>query len=206
MLVRTRIVLAHSLQGLAELDRVMKGLLDVQAVMTGHSKVLSDIIQNVARGQDIVRPYFCFAEPSNYVSQSNANEQYLMLVDEMNAEYDSKTTRQKYAKNDQYVSFKEAIYVCWVSSWHMAGALTLHPRKSTIPEARCLPSRISSLGVYTFTTLPILGSLIVLAEANDESDDDDDVVMGGVTQEYKCPLMMTLLKDPLTSQVVGFVS
>lgn len=25
--------------------------------------------------------------------------------------------------------------------------------------------------------------------------------MGGVTQEYKCPLMMTTLKDPMTSQV-----
>jgi hypothetical protein len=29
--------------------------------------------------------------------------------------------------------------------------------------------------------------------------------MGGVTQEYKCPLMMTTLKDPMTSQVSFFL-
>ncbi|KAJ7505425.1 hypothetical protein B0H11DRAFT_1796168 [Mycena galericulata] len=137
-------------EGLAELDRVMKGLLDVQAVMTGHSKVLSDMIQSVARGQDITNP----------------KKQYLLLVDGMNAEYDSKTTRQKYAKNDQYISFKEAIYE------------VDHPGNAMPPITDFIPR-----------------------EANDESDDDDDVVMGGVTQEYKCPLMMTLLKDPLTSSV-----
>jgi hypothetical protein len=46
--------------------------------------------------------------------QTNATDQYMRLADEMNAEYDSKTTRQKYAKNEQYVAFKEAIYVCLV--------------------------------------------------------------------------------------------
>jgi SUMO ligase MMS21 Smc5/6 complex component len=46
----------------------------------------------------------------------------------------------------------------------------------------------------------------MVAESGDESDDDDDIVMGGVTQEYKCPLMMTILKNPLTSYVLGFPS
>ncbi|KAJ6557375.1 hypothetical protein DFH09DRAFT_1262322 [Mycena vulgaris] len=137
-------------EGLAELDRVMKGLLDVQALMTGHSKVLSDIIQSVARGEDI----------------TNAKDKYMQLVDEMNAEYDSKTTRQKYVKSDQYVAFKEAIYE------------VDHPGHAMPPITDFIPR-----------------------EDGDESDDDDDVIMGGVTQEYKCPLMMTLLKDPLTSSV-----
>jgi hypothetical protein len=44
------------MQGLAELDRVMKTFLDAQSLMTGHSKVLSDICQSVARGEEIVRP------------------------------------------------------------------------------------------------------------------------------------------------------
>ncbi|KAJ7758503.1 hypothetical protein DFH07DRAFT_818367 [Mycena maculata] len=135
---------------LSELDRVMKSLLDVQAVMAGHNKVLSDMIQSVALGKNI----------------TDAKDLYLSLVDEMNAEYDSKTTRQKYAKNDQYVAFKEAIYE------------VDHPGNAMPPITDFIPR-----------------------EANDESDDDDDVVMGGVTQEYKCPLMMTLLKDPLTSTV-----
>ncbi|KAJ7147531.1 hypothetical protein C8R43DRAFT_535232 [Mycena crocata] len=137
-------------EGLAELDRVMKGLLDVQALMTGHSKVLSDIIQSVARGDDI----------------TNAKDKYLSLVDDMNAEYDSKTTRQKYMKNDQYVSFKEGIYE------------VDHPGSAMPPITDFIPR-----------------------EDGDESDDDDDVIMGGVTQEYKCPLMMTILEDPLTSSV-----
>ncbi|KAJ6584851.1 hypothetical protein B0H19DRAFT_1015595 [Mycena capillaripes] len=137
-------------EGLAELDRVMKGLLDVQALMTGHSKVLSDIIQSVARGDEI----------------TDANARYLSLIDDMNEEYDKKTTRQKYMKNDQYVTFKEAIY----EVEHSGSAMP--PITDFIPR-----------------------------EPGDESDDDDDVIMGGVTQEYKCPLMMTVLKDPVTSSV-----
>lgn len=31
------------------------------------------------------------------------------------------------------------------------------------------------------------------------SDDDDDVEVGGVTQDYKCPITLTPLQDPLTS-------
>ncbi|KAJ7644044.1 hypothetical protein FB45DRAFT_896753, partial [Roridomyces roridus] len=136
--------------GLAELDRVMKSLLDVQAVMQGHNKVLTDLIQSIATGTPM----------------TNAKEQYLLLVDGMNAEYDGKTTRQKYAKNDQYVDFKEAIY----SVDHDGSAMP--PITDFIPR-----------------------------EDGDESDDDDDVVMGGVTQDLNCPLMRTLLKDPLTSTV-----
>jgi hypothetical protein len=60
-LPRSTFFFADFEQGLVELDRVMKGLLDVQALMTGHSKVLSDIIQSVARGDDIVGPCFSLA-------------------------------------------------------------------------------------------------------------------------------------------------
>ena len=38
-----------------------------------------------------------------------------------------------------------------------------------------------------------------LSEPGDVSDDDDDVEIGGVTQDYKCPLTLTPLQDPLTS-------
>ncbi|CAL1713130.1 unnamed protein product [Somion occarium] len=40
-------------------------------------------------------------------------------------------------------------------------------------------------------------------EAGDDSDDDDDIQVGGVTQDYKCPLTLTILVDPLTSSVCG---
>lgn len=37
------------------------------------------------------------------------------------------------------------------------------------------------------------------SEPGDASDDDDDVEVGGVTQDYRCPLTLTPLQDPLTS-------
>jgi SUMO ligase MMS21 Smc5/6 complex component len=39
-----------------------------------------------------------------------------------------------------------------------------------------------------------------LTEEADESDDDDDVEIGGATQDFKCPLTLRLLEDPLTSR------
>ncbi|KAF7293608.1 SP-RING-type domain-containing protein [Mycena indigotica] len=38
-------------------------------------------------------------------------------------------------------------------------------------------------------------------EDGDESDDDDEIIIGGVSQDYKCPLLMTTLSDPYTSTV-----
>lgn len=40
-----------------------------------------------------------------------------------------------------------------------------------------------------------------IAESGDDSDDEDDVQIGGVTQDYKCPLTLTIFVDPLTSCV-----
>ncbi|EMD39937.1 hypothetical protein CERSUDRAFT_132615 [Gelatoporia subvermispora B] len=40
-------------------------------------------------------------------------------------------------------------------------------------------------------------------EEGDDSDDDEDVLVGGVTQDFKCPLTLTLLQDPVTSSVCG---
>ncbi|KAF7365305.1 SP-RING-type domain-containing protein [Mycena venus] len=60
---------ASGRRGATELDRVMKGLIDVQSLMTGHSKVLSDIIQSIAMGDEITDP----------------NARYLSLIDDMNA-------------------------------------------------------------------------------------------------------------------------
>ncbi|CDO71464.1 hypothetical protein BN946_scf184909.g58 [Trametes cinnabarina] len=50
--------------------------------------------------------------------------------------------------------------------------------------------------------MPPLADLIP-PEDGDDSDDDDDVQVGGVTQDYKCPLTLTTLVDPLTSKVCG---
>lgn len=57
----------------------------------------------------------------------------------MNAEYDKKTTRQKYMKNDQYYSFKETIYVRLGRFGATVVIPTCGRRKSSIPEALCRP-------------------------------------------------------------------
>ena len=43
-----------------------------------------------------------------------------------------------------------------------------------------------------------------VVEPGDVSDDDDDVEVGGVTQDYKCPLTLTPLQDPVTSYAPTF--
>jgi len=43
-----------------------------------------------------------------------------------------------------------------------------------------------------------------LSEPGDVSDEDDDIEVGGVTQDFKCPLTLTPLQDPLTSFVSFF--
>ncbi|KZS90497.1 hypothetical protein SISNIDRAFT_488374 [Sistotremastrum niveocremeum HHB9708] len=37
-------------------------------------------------------------------------------------------------------------------------------------------------------------------EDGDEEDDEDEIEIGGVTQDYKCPLTLTLLVEPMTSK------
>lgn len=38
-------------------------------------------------------------------------------------------------------------------------------------------------------------------EIGDDSDEDEDIVVGGVTQDYRCPLSLTIMVDPITSCV-----
>lgn len=63
---------------------------------------------------------------------------------------------------------------------------------------QCLLSWTSFLRVRDTTFYTIL-MLTGLAEEGDDSDDDDDVQVGGVTQDYRCPITLTILVDPLTS-------
>jgi SUMO ligase MMS21 Smc5/6 complex component len=44
-------------------------------------------------------------------------------------------------------------------------------------------------------------SELIEREDGDDSGDEDEVVVGGVTQDYRCPLTLVLMVDPLTSYV-----
>ncbi|RDB17908.1 E3 SUMO-protein ligase nse2 [Hypsizygus marmoreus] len=81
-------------QGLAELDIIMKDLIDIGVEMQAHEKALDDIAQKVGQGEDV----------------DDAIERYGDGVQTRMEEYTKKTTRQKYAKSEEYTSFKHNIY------------------------------------------------------------------------------------------------
>ncbi|GLB38458.1 putative zinc-finger of the MIZ type in Nse subunit [Lyophyllum shimeji] len=137
-------------EGLAELEQIMRDLIDISAEMQAHEKVLEELAQKVGQGEEV----------------DDAVERYDGGVEKRKEEYAKKTTRQKYAKSEEYVAFKNAI---WEAQ---------HPDKP----------------------MPPITDLIE-KEDGDDSDDDDDLEMGGVSQHYNCPITLTLLVNPVTSQV-----
>ncbi|KAF8631792.1 hypothetical protein AX17_005007 [Amanita inopinata Kibby_2008] len=98
-------------QSLEELDQLMRGLIDVSAEMNAHERTLDEIYQQVARGEQI----------------SDVMARYQNGVQSKNQGYSQQTTRQKYAKNDQYVRFKENIYE------------VLHPEQPMPPVTQLIP-------------------------------------------------------------------
>ncbi|KAI0754969.1 hypothetical protein C8Q80DRAFT_1142113 [Daedaleopsis nitida] len=139
-------------KAMASIDRTMRELLDTEQELTLHEKTLDDIYQKLARGQTI----------------EGITSVYRQGVQDGLATYNSKTSRQKYAKSDHYQKFKQAIYEVH------------HPDTAMPPVVDLIPR-----------------------EDGDVSDDEDDLQVGGVTQDYKCPLSLTHLVDPLTSRKCG---
>ncbi|KAG6896457.1 hypothetical protein C0992_008180 [Termitomyces sp. T32_za158] len=150
--------------GLAELDKLMRGLIDISAEMQAHEKVLEDLAQKVGQGEVL----------ENFIGH------YLSNVKEQMNKYDKMTSRQKYAKSQEYANFRNNIYE------------VQHPDTAIPPITEFISK----------------GAVFLLRERmreneqdGDESDDDDDLEMGGVSQNYNCPITLTLLVDPVTSDV-----
>ncbi|KAF4589968.1 hypothetical protein EYR40_009645 [Pleurotus pulmonarius] len=51
--------------------------------------------------------------------------------------------------------------------------------------------------------MPALSELVPKEDGDDSDDDDDEIEVGGVTQDFKCPLSLMPLQDPWTSSVCG---
>ncbi|KAG6890782.1 hypothetical protein C0995_003212 [Termitomyces sp. Mi166 len=137
--------------GLVELDKLMKGLIDISAEMHAHEKVLEDLAQKIGQGEVL----------EDFI------DLYISNVKQRKEKYDKMTSRQKYAKSQEYASFKNGIYE------------VQHPGSAIPPITEFIPK-----------------------EDGDDSDEDDDLEMGGVSQNYNCPITLTLLVDPVTSYVV----
>ncbi|KAF6757471.1 hypothetical protein DFP72DRAFT_1065769 [Ephemerocybe angulata] len=136
---------------IAELDTIMRELVDISAKFRNNGSVLNEMYQKIQQGDQI----------------DDAMERYKNGVVERNEAYAAKTSRQKYSKVPEYVDFKSAIWSA------------LHPD----------------------TPMPPLTNFIEKEEGDDS--DDDDLEIGGQTVDYKCPITLTLLKDPLTSAACG---
>ncbi|KAG6917463.1 hypothetical protein DXG01_002440 [Tephrocybe rancida] len=145
-------------KGLAELDRLMKDLIDIGAEMQAHEKVLDILAQKIAQGEVV----------ENFVQQYNDD------VEERKNKYESLTTRQKYLKSEEYASFRNNIHEVQYPD------TAIPPLTEFIPKGRDANPP---------------------TEDGDDSDDDDDLEMGGVSQNYNCPITLTLLDDPVTSDV-----
>ncbi|KAG5715203.1 E3 SUMO-protein ligase nse2 [Termitomyces sp. T112] len=137
-------------QGLAELDKLMRGLIDISAEMQAHEKVLEDLAQQIGQGEVL----------EDFIHH------YMSGVKERKKKYDKMTSRQKYAKSQEYARFRNNIYE------------VQHPDTAIPPITEFLPK-----------------------EDGDDSDEDDDLEMGGISQNYNCPITLTLLVDPVTSDV-----
>ncbi|KAL1713012.1 hypothetical protein EV715DRAFT_212543 [Schizophyllum commune] len=81
-------------KGIRDLDKVMRELIDVAADMNAHEMSLEDIHGRLVAGEEIV----------------GLREKYKAdVVERMNA-YNSKTSRQKYAKVKEYATFREQVF------------------------------------------------------------------------------------------------
>ncbi|KAI0086535.1 hypothetical protein BDY19DRAFT_894649 [Irpex rosettiformis] len=136
---------------LEELEETMRNLVDTENELRFHEQALNELHQKIVRGEPI-----------------NAIALYDDGVQRQKQEYKTKTLRKKYAKNEEYISYRQAIYE------------VQHPEQPMPPVSEFLDR-----------------------EEGDDSDEDDDIVMGGVTQDYKCPLSLTIMVDPLTSNTCG---
>ncbi|KAF9565685.1 hypothetical protein CPC08DRAFT_782326 [Agrocybe pediades] len=94
-------------------------------------------------------------------------------LQERKDEYAGQTARKKYAKNKYYIEFHSGI-------WEVS-----NPKDPMPPLTNLIPRGTSSLS------------------EGEESDDDDDLEIGGATQDYRCPLSLTLLEKPMTSRICG---
>ncbi|KAG7443100.1 uncharacterized protein BT62DRAFT_1035462 [Guyanagaster necrorhizus] len=137
-------------KNLEEIELLVKGFIDIEAEMRFHSSVLDEIHEKLSKKETI-----CDAVP-----------RYHAGVLKRSQEYSAKTTRQKYAKNEQYKAFKQAVYE------------VDHPNEPMPPMTELIDK-----------------------ENGDESDDDVDIEVGGVTQDYKCPITLRLIEEPYTSNI-----
>ncbi|THG97623.1 hypothetical protein EW145_g7580 [Phellinidium pouzarii] len=159
-----------ALKELAQMDIAMRELLDTQAELRAHQSALDEIVNGLKLGEKI----------------NNAVERYETRVERKIMDWKNFTTREKYAKDEVYVTFKQNIYE------------VQYPEQAMPPITEFIPRGLCSIFPQENNSANIRVSHN--AEDNDPSD-DDEIEVGGATQVYTCPLTLTVLTDPVTSNI-----
>jgi len=136
---------------LERLDVLMREVIDIDVEIRSHEQTLKDLHQQVVAGEEI----------------SDVLVLYQGKAQEKLDGYNKKTSRQRYAKSEAYVAFRQSIYE------------VQHPDEAMPPVVEFLPRE----------------------EGDNSDDDEDDVQVGGVLQDFNCPITLTPLVDPQTSTV-----
>jgi hypothetical protein len=90
----------------------MRDLIDVQKEMCAHEDSVNEIYQKLMQGEQIVSfDALCVAAISQSASQTDAIERYNNGVEAKATEYTMLTSRQRYAKHEAYIKFRQAIHV-----------------------------------------------------------------------------------------------
>ena len=129
----------------------MRELLDTEQQLNSHEQALDEIYQRLMRGEKIVSYSVISTAPTLVLRapQAGVPDVYEKGVQEKMDTYKAKTSRQKYAKSDNYTKFKQAIYVSqYIDSTPPYSSGYPFYRKCTIPTPRCRCSSILYLEVY----------------------------------------------------------
>jgi E3 SUMO-protein ligase NSE2 len=92
----------------------MRQLIDTENQLMTHEETLRELSQKVTRGEAVVSLFFYrHLSEVAYCIQPEIIARYEEGMERRNEEYSDKTSRQKYAKHEEYVSFRQAVYVCF---------------------------------------------------------------------------------------------
>lgn len=107
------------------------------------------------------------------------------------------STQRKIRTEDDPAEILQSTGICPIQNSTLGSD---KPRLSHAPSDRLYQERFAhSLCLHAHKHSLIYACAKI--EAGDNEDSDDDLEIGGKTQDYKCPISLTLLTDPLTSYV-----
>ena len=114
----------------------MREIIDIDVEIKSHEQTLKDLHQQVIGGDEIVSQFFSVFACLLWYAQTpqiNVLDLYKTQTRDKLDDYRKKTSRQKYAKSESYVSFRQSIYVSTTNPRLLHSCLT-PPLGGTAPK------------------------------------------------------------------------